>query len=305
MMLSTPEGSLTMDSPFSASYAAFQTWFPSDSLSALGALTGEGGSCTSGQSDSPSNHVGGAKVATAAVARRDCTQESKDIMRRLYCANPSKPIPDGVPARTLDLGSVLTRNRDVVERLGRLLKCPCARSPHMTMLYASVVSRVLLWYRQAAWNTGPGEATSSSFPPTPPMLSAQETTPPLASSATSKPFDLAGTDDKSGVSVLPTPVTVGAFQSDDPALQTALTNRLILSELKRVRGLIDAFVSLGTDTADIQMGGDACAAAGEFNATVADPSLLASLGAWLRSEHGRVEWKAWSGLSVLDEANSF
>jgi hypothetical protein len=243
-------------------------------------------------------------TTAAAVARPCCTWESKDIMRWLYCANPSAPISDGVPARTLDLGSVLTRNRNVVRRLRLLLKCPCARSPHMAMLYASIVSRVLLWYRQAVWNASPAGVSSlsslSSFSPT---LAAQETMSSLSSSATLKTFDAGAAGDNSGVSVLPTPVMVGTFQSDDRNLQTALTNCLILSELRGVGGFIDSFISLGTS--DLQTAGDACPAAGEFSTSVTDASLFASIGAWLRTEHGRILRRARSGLSVLDDNLSF
>ncbi|KAK3902975.1 Sterigmatocystin biosynthesis regulatory protein [Staphylotrichum tortipilum] len=331
IMLSPPEGPLALDSPFSTSYAAFQTWFPPDSLETLGALAGhgEGGgdpcigrghSCESELDPAPVDNLSAAATTAPTpptpppTIGHECTQESKEIMRRLYCAHPSNSVSDGVPARTLDLGGVLTRNREVAVRLALLLRCPCARSPHMAMLYASVLSRVLLWYRQAAWNTGAAGTASSSlssstFPATPPSLvGTHGTTPPLSSSsAMLKLFDPAGAADdiNTGVSVLPEPVTVGAFQSDDRTLQTALANRLVLSELKRVRSLIESFVSLGTSTPDFPNPGDACPAAGEFSPAVADASLFASLGAWLRSEHARVEWKARSGLSVLDETNSF
>ncbi len=335
IILSPPEGPLALDSPFSTSYAAFQTWFPPDSLGTLSALAGhgEGGGdpCTAGRGhfcESEPDPVPVDNLSAAATTAptpptppppttgHECTQESKEIMRQLYCAHPSNPVSDGVPARTLDLGGVLTRNREVAVRLALLLRCPCARSPHMAMLYASVLSRVLLWYRQATWNTGPAgmmaasSSSSSAFPATPPSLvGTHETTPPLSSSSATllKSFDTAGTADdiNTGVSVLPEPVTVGAFQSDDRSLQAALANHLVLSELKRVRSLIESFVSLGTSTPDFPNPGDACPAAGEFSPAVPDASLFASLGAWLRSEHARVEWKARSGLSLLDETNSF
>jgi hypothetical protein len=309
MMLTSAEGSMSMDSPFSASYAAFQGWFPSDTVGGLGALTGDADACTGDQSDTaPKSFEGSLAAATtssSAPTRHDCTQETKDLMRRLYCANPSDPISDGVAARTLDLGSVLTRNRDVVGRLGLLLKCPCARLPHMAMLYASVISRVLLWYRQAAWNPGPSPAASpSNFSPTSFSQVSQEATPPLSSCGTLKPFDLSGPDDNGGVSVLLAPVTVGAFQSDDISLQTAVTNRLILSELKKTRALIESFIELGSATSESQSGAEACPAAPKFSTTVADAGLFASLGASLRSEYERVEWKARSALSVLDETNN-
>ncbi|KAK3390614.1 hypothetical protein B0H63DRAFT_557561 [Podospora didyma] len=330
--------SIEFDSP-DASYAALHTWFPFDGLGSLGNLGALGGdeSCLSGQSSAPSSlmlvespptsappppaaAVAPAPSTTAAppgTAREDCTKESKEIMRRLYCANPSAPISDGVAARTLDLGSVLTRNRDVVERLSFLLKCPCVGSPHMAMLYSSIISRVLLWYQQAVWNAnatttgaspGSSSSSSSSFPPAAQERMSSGSTP----SAKSFDFVMTGTTDNntnSPVSVLPTTVMVGTFQSHDQTLQTALANRLILSELKKVRSLIEFFISLGTPGAfaNLQCSGEACcAAAGDFKAsvgtTMADANLFASLGGWLRSEHERIVWKARSGLSVLDES---
>lgn len=231
-----------------------------------------------------------------------CTQEAKDIMRQLYCANPSTSVSDGVPARSLDLDSVLTRNRDVVSHLARLLKCPCARSPHTAMLYASVISRVLLWYRQAVVSVSEGTAAISPLPPNTPTQTVQEeTVSPFSSSSTLKTFGLATTEDNRGVSVLSTPVMVGTFQSNDKSLQTAMTNCLLLSELRKAGDLIDAFSSLGTSSLDLQTAADACPTARDFNSSVVDPSLFASLGAWLRAEHGRIVRMAKSGISVLDE----
>lgn len=77
---------------------------------------------------------------------------------------------------------------------------------------------------------------------------------------------------------------IGTFQSDDQSLQIALTNRLILSELRKVRAVIETFISLGTDSFDLPADGDACSAAGDFNTTVADTGLFTSLGGWLRNK---------------------
>ncbi|KAH6880099.1 hypothetical protein B0T10DRAFT_565871 [Thelonectria olida] len=299
------EGSMAIDSPFSASDAAFQTWFPFDSFGSPGALraaSSDGDTCMSGQSGSST--TASTTATSVAAGRPYCTQEAKGIMRRLYCANPSALISDGMPARILDLGSVLTRNRDVVARLGMLLNCPCARSPHTAMLYSSIVSRVLLWYQQAACNVST-TGVSSSFPPMLAGLATQDTLPSLSTSTTLKAFDAGTGDDSSSVSVLPTPVTVGSFQSEDRRVQTALTNCLILSELRKVGSLIDSFISLGTAASDLQNTGDACPAAGEFSANMVDANLFASLGGWLQTEHRRIVRKARSGISVLDENLGF
>ncbi|KAI1332870.1 hypothetical protein F5Y16DRAFT_129031 [Xylariaceae sp. FL0255] len=221
-------------------------------------------------------------------------------MRVLYCANPSTIISDGVAARTLDLGSVLSRSRGVEGRLKQLLNCPCARSPHMAMLYASIVSRMLLWYRQAAWNVMSARASSlSSIPPV--LTTAQESMAGLSDSAVLQTDTTDNPNDKgSGVSVLAMPVTVGNFETDDQSLQTALTNRLLLSELRKVGGLIDMFISIGKS--ELKASCDACPMGEELGACQGDDaSLFASLGAWLRTEYGHIFKKAKSGLSALHE----
>ncbi|RTE84733.1 hypothetical protein BHE90_000736 [Fusarium euwallaceae] len=276
MMLSLAEASMPVDDPFSTSHDVFQPWFSLGSLDSPATLELTESSATT-------------TPPTAAI-RQCCTQESKDIMRRLYCANPSAPVSDGVPARTLDLGSVLTRNRDVVGRLVVLLECPCARLPHTAMLYASIVSRVLLWYKQAVSNT------SAAGVPCPPTPSVQESAPSPSSSQSPSRLDVGDASGNVGVSVLPAPVTVGTFQSHDHGLQTALTNTLILSELKRVGSLIDAFLSLGTE---VYNPGEACPAAEGLGTNLADASLVASLGAWLQTEYGGIVTKARSSSAAV------
>lgn len=310
IMLSMGESAGGMGgSPFSTSDAAFQSWFPLDTFGSLGSLPHGSSDWDSGMSghagsalkpvESPATSTSASTTSSttavaAAAARHSCTLETKEIMRRLYCANPSGPASDGLPARTLDLSSVLTRTGDIAGSLEVLFRCPCARSPHMAMLYASIVSRLLLWYRQAAQNAGPGRVS-----PLKPMPGAQETMSPFSGKAS--PTEGTESNNSNGVSVPPMPVMVGSFQSDDQDVQTALISCLLLNELKRVGGLIDSFFSLGTGTPDVQSADDACSAAGDLGAGVVDASLLASLSTWLRTEHGNIVRQARSGLSVLDE----
>ncbi|KAJ0113950.1 Sterigmatocystin biosynthesis regulatory protein [Diaporthe amygdali] len=310
IMFSLGEDTMGNESPLSGSDAALQTWFPFDTFSGLGSLPGSSSdwdTCMSVLNGSPLKQVESpatttstsTSAAAAATTRHSCTQQTKEVMRRLYCANPSEPISDGLPARTLDLGSVLTRSSEVFGPLESLLRCPCARSPHMAMLYASILSRILLWYRQAAWNESSTQVSPSPslFEPT---LTGQGTTPSFFGSTSLKAFDSETTEDEGGVSVLPMPVMVGNFQSDDQNLQTAFTSCLILKELGRVGRLIETLISLGSGSADSQTMDHACPAAGDPSAGVADASLFASLGAWLRTEHGHIVRKARSGISMLD-----
>ncbi|GAW18497.1 hypothetical protein ANO14919_079730 [Xylariales sp. No.14919] len=302
------EGAPATNPDFSASNLGFQAQFPYDGLGDIGALTpsrsdqgttGLTWRCGPTATRKPVESSGTPSAATDATAsRHSCAQESKAIMRVLYCANPSTPIPDGVLARTLDLGSVLTRNRDVVGRLELLLKCPCARSPHMALLYASIVSRMLLWYRQATWSAAAVGASSLSS--VPPVLAVQEPTSVSSDSIVPKAGVAETADDKrSGVSVLAMPVTVGNFQTDDRNLQTALTNCLLLNELGKVGGLIERFISIAKSELRVS---DSCPMGEGLGACLGDAALIASLGAWLRTEYEDVFKMARSGLSLLHES---
>jgi hypothetical protein len=64
------------------------------------------------------------------------------------------------------------------------------------------------------------------------------------------------------------------------------------------------FISLGNGTSGMLTASDACPAAGESitRNNVADASLYASLGAWLRTEHERIVIKARSNVSMLDDS---
>ncbi|KAI8716719.1 hypothetical protein NCS52_00966200 [Fusarium sp. LHS14.1] len=263
MMLGLTGTNMTIDDPFSTSHGVFQPWLSFDSPESPAILE--------------TTESATAMTPPITTARQFCTQESKDIMRRLYCANPSAPVSDGVPARTLDLGSVLTRNRDVVGRLGLLLICP--------------LSRVLLWYKQAISNT------NDAGMPYPPAPRAPGSTTSSASGDSLSSSGVGATSDKTGVSVLRTALTVGTFQSHDHALQRTLTNTLILSELERVSSLITAFLSLGTEAYDPKA---ACPAAEELGTDLTDVNLVASLGTWLQTEYKGIVAKARSSSAAVE-----
>lgn len=330
MMLGLGEGASAIDCPLSAPEQASHTWYPFDSFGSLGAIppsSSDWAACLSWQCVDEGNPVESPAISSSSTSasgstpipistapppappppppppQHNCTHKTTDIISRLYCANQSTPNSDGMSAPPMDLSSVLTRTGDVVGPLEQLLRCPCARLPHMAMLYASIVSRILLWYRQAAYDVRAAWVSSSSpSSPVRPTLAAQKTWPSLPRGATLKAFGAEADGDNSCISVPPVvPVTVGTFQSDDRSVQSALASCLILSELRRVGGLIDAFISLGMGTSVVQTTADACPDAGDPGAGVVDVSLFASLGAWLRAEHASIVRQARLGLSVLDE----
>ncbi|RDL35781.1 uncharacterized protein BP5553_06393 [Venustampulla echinocandica] len=219
-----------------------------------------------------------------------CPRGSYELFRDLICPSPSLHAPeansDMVSAR-LDL--VLHFNRNAMDRLSRLLKCPCAKSGHRVMVHASIVSRILIWYQQAAGWTGssswgvqpsglaslsPSSGVSSpSPPPSGPITDNSIACPPSLAQST-------------GFAVAQVPVSMGTFNVEDQDLQAAFRNQLVLSELKKTANLIDLFI---------------CQGSGESSANGV-ASLYSHLGVWLQSEHSRTVGLLRARLSALNEA---
>lgn len=165
-------------------------------------------------------------------------------------------------AMTLD--QLLLLNGKAVERLSSLLACPCATSPHLMMLYTSIISAILSRYQSAA-------GSASCMPcPTWDLLAFQR--------VSSRAEGINNSVQLGGPMVSPARISIGAFSVDDPKLQSALNVRLLASEVMRVTGLIDQIASYHSGgsymcggTSGDQMDG-----------------MYQSFATWLRGEHSRV-----------------
>lgn len=218
-----------------------------------------------------------------------CPRESYEILRDLICPGPYLHAPEANSVTvSAQLDEVLHFNRDAINRLSRLLKCPCAKSGHRVMVHASIVSRILIWYQQAvgwtgssAWGAPPSALTDSpsscgvSSPSLPPSGTA-------AGTGTTSPRTLA---QSTGFIVEHVPVSMGTFSIEDQNVQAAFRIQLVLSELKKTANLIDFFTS--QDSGESSVNGVA--------------GLYLHLGAWLRNEHSRTARILRSRLSALKE----
>lgn len=213
-----------------------------------------------------------------------CPRESYEIFRDLICSAPSLHAP-GSNTTTVcaQLDEVLQFNRNAMSRLSQVLKCPCAKSGHQAMGHASIVSRILIWYQQAAGWTGSsswgarsttlsGASTSSSSPRSPPMVDHARNQPSLVQAT--------------GFSVEHVPLSIGRFSIEDENVQGAFRNRLVLSELKRIEELIKLFTSQDEGFSSASM-----------------PSLYSHLGTWLQSEYTRTGTILRTRLRTLNEAS--
>jgi hypothetical protein len=175
-------------------------------------------------------------------------------------------------AQTQTLDSVLAACKSAVRNVMQLLSCRCANNPHLAMLYASITSKILSWYQVAAGIQKSSSAnklpdlfsTSGGLPPTPALSAASS--PSFSSSGVSTPRSTT-----SGAAAFPIklqPLRIGLFEFDEED-QDALRRQVVLRELRKCSGLVEALANWRTSHAS---DGESA----EY--------LFDVLGAWLKSE---------------------
>ena len=237
----------------------------------------------------------------------DCFREAYDILGSLafHSINNAHSIPEpsssgststtASAANRVPFDQVLRLNREASERLGHLLNCSCAAFPQLTMLYASIISQVLIWYQQAAecaqnpsWNPAAMKLDTLSHPvsltgSSPNSASGSATGSSTWSSTAASPFSTDSAKSTrplgqfTGLAVVPAKMAVGTFDVDDLRVQTALKIQLLSGEIKRAGRLIDQFASHNSGQCmndEHTFGGIS--------------SLYQSLDSWLRDEHSRI-----------------
>lgn len=234
--------------------------------------------------------VNSVRMGSASHQSHSCPRESYEILRDLICPSPylHAPEADSDPV-SAQLDQVLRCTRNAIDRLTRLLRCPCGRSGHRVMVHASIVSRILLWYQQAA-----GWTYSNTWPPRPLALVNSPTSssgspsspPPYVTAADTDTISTPTLAQSTGFVVEHVPVSMGTFSIEDQNVQAAFRDQLVLSELKRTTSLIDLFTSQ-----------DSCE-----SSTNGIAGLYTHLGAWLRSEHSRTVRILTTRLSALNES---
>ena len=231
----------------------------------------------------------------------DCSREAYDIMGRLSFldsdkARNSDKVRNTVPrpaqsstttttsiAHGVPFDHILSLNRESTQRLGRLLACSCCQCPHLALLYASIISLVLIWYQQAAgcctqidsWSPADTMSCHVSLPGS---TLSRPPSPWSSTVASMVNTGRANTPTMTGATVLavaPTQMAMGSFHIDDQQVQTALRIQLLLGEIRRMGGLIDLFASRSSSGVD------------EFTFSSVD-GLYKSVSSWLRREHSRL-----------------
>lgn len=178
-------------------------------------------------------------------------------------SSPFSPL-DPTPTPVIPtLYHVLRSNKVAVNNVQRLLKCPCAGDPHLAMLFASIIAKVLMWYQVVSdvensisfcSSSGAIHTPCSGSDPT--MSGWGENQGGLCSSR------------PSSISLLPN--KKGEFGLDEED-QQVLSRQLLLSELAKAGHVIDRLA-----TVDFAAEGD------DVDGRIG--LLNAILGGWLKTE---------------------
>ncbi|KAK4147651.1 uncharacterized protein C8A04DRAFT_24198 [Dichotomopilus funicola] len=292
-------------------HSGFVDWAASESYWADNALPEEPehDRASSNASHTPeSSRPGSASMVLSGTGDHDCLRDAYEILGNLSNLNISKghfgsPLETTpqTPTQSVPLDHVLRINREASERLGQLLLCTCDRSPHLQLLYASIISRVLIWYQQVtdctshhdrvvSWSSSsylPPAITLDDFSVTAMAPSSLASSNAAAPTAPSGPVPSPGgsnvgtTRAAAPLAIGPSSMAIGTFNVDDLGMQAALKIQLLSGEMRRAGWLIDLFTSF-------HHGGGQCMADMSSPGFGGESNLYQILDSWLRGEHLRV-----------------
>ena len=134
------------------------------------------------------------------------------------------------------LDKVLYFNRAAINTLKDLLNTPCVQQPHIALLYMTIASKVLFWYRlivssQHQSNNGQASPRSDSD-----NSSNGQPTPPSTSS------------NISDRAVKPVSFQIGVFDLEDED-QKLLIKGVLLREVRKLQSVVDQMKRMGDEDA--------------------------------------------------------
>lgn len=145
------------------------------------------------------------------LPHHDCSRKAYDMLGRLSLFD-DQSLGTTLAADEVPFDHVLRLSREASEQLSKLVACSCAPCPSLAFLKASIVSKVLSWYHQAAICM---------------QVAASHTLTAIPNSVT------------------PASIAVGTFSVDDERVQAALKIQLLLGEMRRLGLLIAQFTAHG------------------------------------------------------------
>ncbi|KAF2686070.1 hypothetical protein K458DRAFT_402605 [Lentithecium fluviatile CBS 122367] len=166
----------------------------------------------------------------------------------------------------IEVSRVLEANKRAVESVALYLKSEQFRQvPHLTMLYASIIARVLEWYQEAAGYGNHFASRHSKSPNGESSIGPESDAVPQPGTA-DVPM---ATRLPKCFSVQPLPFTVGTFNVEEPCIQRTFRNQLVCHEVKKLGVVIEDFIALAANE----------------RVAAGDRIMYSALGVWLKSEH--------------------
>jgi hypothetical protein len=182
----------------------------------------------------------------------------------------------------VEMSRVLEANRTALESVKGFLKSDFVWSmPHMTMLYASIVARILNWYQVAA---GYGHFASRNGESANPESATE-----ARSGRSTMPSDAANSDIAKWTPkcfvMQALPFTIGNFNVDEPYMQLAFRNQVIGHEVKKAGAVIDELISLADDERVLPC----------------DRAVYLALGVWLKGEYEKTTKSLRDAIRYVNE----
>ncbi|KAH8892244.1 hypothetical protein GQ53DRAFT_134919 [Thozetella sp. PMI_491] len=131
---------------------------------------------------------------------------------------------------------VLSTNRAALDGWINLMRCSCVQCPHLTLLYVSVLTKMLFWYRIAANERAGGRHDGNNS-----SGSSSSSSSSGSDSGTTTPSLSPPTVDQFGVQT--TVIKVGLFGLDTED-QANLRRFLLMRELRRMERAIDELMNV-------------------------------------------------------------
>lgn len=293
-----------LDLTFSASdYSTFSEWIQPDDLMHTPESQAASDADSAAQHMPPSSHRLPTSFSSSSLESQSFPGEGSSNNTSLlqtdshHCQKLAYATLDSLSVRqdgehlTQTMDKVLNRNKHAVDNMRQLLACPCSRSPHLAMLYASITSKILMWYQLAAGCARPA-ATTATWDSFPPLDHNNQPTPPLSASSSPAATSVAtpatspvaahkAGGPSAGFVVTPMQFSAGAFSVDDEAAQEALRTQLLLSELRKAGNLIDMLCVQGGGRPAESSSAAAAVPGGEVT------DIYSALGTWLKCELNR------------------
>ncbi|PVH92742.1 hypothetical protein DM02DRAFT_619751 [Periconia macrospinosa] len=185
----------------------------------------------------------------------DCEADAISVLRSLHHTSAPDVTPQPGTSSHSNSGSdtadlaptfdkALTANRAALNGWSELMKCPCARCPHLTFLYVSILSKIIFWYRVAASENIPLSGTTRTS-----TSGSSNSVSSSSNNSTMQNASLPVPPRVGDFGIRPTVVQVGMLDLDHED-QASVRRIVLLRELRRVEKAIDDIAKVDHTIAD-------------------------------------------------------